>query len=139
MTEDEKYLDDDILKELIGKSTPLSPSGDFTKNVMDQVRMQPVVVPEEASFTANMKSVAGYLLVAAVIAGFFITSDIPFMNWIPGKQSFIDTFAVYFGPVLSSIKSISLKSLSIPLMIVVATGLFFLVDTFLAQRNAARN
>ena len=136
--ENDNLLNDDFLREMVGKSTLESPSDGFVERVMGQIQPQPEVAPVTRSFFFYMKSSVGYFLLAAILVGFFITSDIPFMNWIPGKHYFVDTFLPYFSSLFSGLKSLSGngKALSIPIMIIVASALFFFLDKLLASRNA---
>jgi hypothetical protein len=139
--ENDNPLNDDFLRELIGKSSLESPSGDFVEKVMNRIQPQPAVAPETRSFFFFLKSYIGYLLLAAILAGFFLTSDIPFLNWFPGKQYFVNTFLPYFNSILTGLKSLSGsgKVLSIPIMIIVASGLFFLLDKLLASLTSIRH
>jgi hypothetical protein len=136
----ENPLDDDFLRNLIGKSTVEGPSDGFVEKVMSRIQLQPDVAPVNRSFFFFLKSSAGYFLLAAFLVGFFLTSDISFMNWIPGKQYFLNTFLPYFDSLFTGLKSLSGngKGLSIPIMIIVASGLFFLLDRLLLQRHAVR-
>jgi hypothetical protein len=139
--ENDNLLNDDFLQEMVGKSTLESPSDDFVEKVMSRIQPQPDVAPVTRSFFFYMKSSIGYFLLAAILVGFFLTSDISFMNWIPGKHYFMDTFLPYFSSLFSGLKSLSGngKVLSIPIMIIVASGLFFFLDKLLASRNSIRH
>jgi hypothetical protein len=139
--ENENPLDDDFLRKLIGKSTVEGPSDGFVEKVMSRIQVQPDVAPMNRSFFFYLKSSVGYFLLAAVLVGFFLTSDISFMNWIPGKQYFLNTFLPYFDSLFTGLKLLSGngKGLSIPIMIIVASGLFFLVDRLLTNRNIIKH
>jgi hypothetical protein len=139
--ENENPLDDDFLRKLIGKSTVEGPSDGFVEKVMSRIQVQPDVATMNRSFFFYLKSSVGYFLLAAVLVGFFLTSDISFMNWIPGKQYFLNTFLPYFDSLFTGLKLLSGngKGLSIPIMIIVASGLFFLVDRLLTNRNIIKH
>jgi hypothetical protein len=140
--ENNDLLKDDFLREMIGKSSQETPSGDFVEKVMNRIQHEPEIVQATGgSFFSLLKSSAGYLVLAGVLVGFFLTSDIPFMNWIPGKQYFFDTFLPYFNSIFAGLKSLSGsgRALSIPIMIIAASGLFFVLDRLLSNRSAARN
>jgi hypothetical protein len=141
MMENDKSLQDEFLRNMVAKSTSATPSGDFVEKVMGRIRVQPVVIHESGPVMVFLKSSAGYFLLAAVVVVFFITSDIPFMNWIPGKQYFLHNFLPYFNSLFTGLKSLSEsgRTLSIPLMIIAASGLFFLVDKILTNRNSVRH
>ena len=138
--ENDNPLNDDFLRNLIGKSTLESPSDGFVEKVMSRIQPQPDVVPVNRSIFSYLKSSIGYFLLAAFLVGFFLTSDISFMNWIPGKQYFLNTFLPYFDSLFTGLKSFSGngKSFSIPIMIIVASGLFFFLDRLLSQRIFGR-
>jgi hypothetical protein len=133
-------LNDDFLREMIGKSTLESPSDGFVEKVMSRIQQQPEIAPVTRSFFYFLKSSAGYFVLAAFVVGFFLTSDIPFMNWIPGKQYFVNTFLPYFNSLVAGLKLFtgSGGGLSIPIMIIIASGLFFLLDRLITNRNAVR-
>jgi hypothetical protein len=135
------FFNDDFLRNLIGKSSPESPSGGFVEKVMSRIQPQAEVAPVKRSFFIFLKSSFGYFLLAAFVIGFFLTSDIPLMNWIPGKQYFLNTFLPYFNSLFAGIKSFSGsgRSISIPLMIIVASGLFFFFDRLLTHYHGVRN
>lgn len=137
----DNLLNDDFLQTLIGKSTPESPSGGFVEKVMSRIQPQPDVAPVSRSFFFYLKTSVGYFMITAIVVGFFLTSDISFMNWIPGKHYFANTFLPYFTSLFTGLKSLAgnVKGVSIPIMIVVASGLFFFLDKLLTQRNAIRH
>jgi hypothetical protein len=139
--ENDDLFKDDFLRKMVGKSTTEIPSDGFVEKVMSRIQPQPDVVPATSSFFFFLKSYIGYFLLAAFLVGFFLTSDIQFMNWIPGKEYFTNTFLLYFNSLFNGLQSLSGsgKSVSIPIMIIVASGLFFLLDRLLTQRNAVRH
>jgi hypothetical protein len=139
--ENDDLFNDDFLRKMVGKSTTEIPSDSFVEKVMSRIQPQPDVVPATSSFFLFLKSYLGYFLLAVFLVGFFLTSDIQFMNWIPGKHYFSDTFMPYFNSLFNGLQSLTGngKSLSIPIMIIVASGLFFVLDRLIAQRNAVRH
>ena len=139
--ENDNFLNDTFLRNLIGKGSPESPTDGFVEKVMSRIQPQQEFAPVKRSVFLFLKSSFGYFLLAAIVIGFFLTSDVPFMNWIPGKQYFLNTFLPYFNSFFTGIKSLSGggKSISIPLMIVIASGLFFLLDRFLMHHNAVHH
>ena len=139
--EKDNPLNDDFLQKLIGKSTLESPSDDFVEKVMYRIQPQPDAAPINSSFFSFLKSSSLYFLIAAILVGFFMTSDISFMNWLPGKQYLLNTFLPYFDSLLTGLKSLSGfgKDISIPIMIIIASGLLFLFDRLLSQRSAVRH
>jgi hypothetical protein len=141
MTENNDLLNDDFLRNLVRKSSLDVPSDGFVEKVMEQIRPQPEFVPVKTSLVTYLKSFFGFFVIAAILAGFFWTSDISVLGWLPGKQYFINTILPSFDFLFTWSKYItgSGKSFSIPIMILIASGLFFLLDRFLVYRNSARN
>ena len=139
--ESKSQFKDEFLREMIGKSTLETPSDDFVEKVMDRIQAQPVTIPASTSFYSFLKSAYGYFILTAILVGFFMTSDIPFMNWIPGKQYFLNTFLPYFNSLFAFFKSLTGdgKNIPIPLMILAATGLFFLFDRVIHYRKVVRD
>jgi hypothetical protein len=102
--ENENFLNDDFLREMIGKSAPEIPSVDFVEKVMSRIQAQPEVAPSKTSLSGFLKSSLLYFILAAFLVGFFVTSDIPFMKWIPGKDYFVNTFLPYFSTIFTGLK-----------------------------------
>lgn len=138
--EKDNFINDDFLRNLIGKSSLESPSDGFVEKVIRRIQPQPEVAPVNRPFFLFLKSSFGYFLLAVILIGFFWTSDIPILNWLPGKQYFINTFLPSFNFLFTGLKSLfgSGKTISIPIMIIVASGLFFLLDRLLTHRNVVR-
>lgn len=139
--EDDSFYKDDFLRKLVGKSSREGPSDDFTEKVMSRIQLRPEILPVKKSFFLLLKSSIIYFLLAAILVGFFLTSDLSFMNRIPGKEYMIKTFSSFFSSLVAGLKSMpgSSKSFSIPIMIIVASGVFFLLDKFLVYRNTTKN
>jgi hypothetical protein len=134
--EKDDFLEDDFLRDLVQKSPLESPSDDFVGRVMEQVGTQPVA--EKQPFFLTLKAISGYAALFGFAVLFLLTSDYPVLDFIPGKlilkenllsvlNSFVEPFKLLFG---------NAKSLSIPIMIVVSAGLFFILDIFLSRRKA---
>ena len=134
-------LNDPFLRNLVGKSSLESPSEDFVDKVMEKIQVQPQIVPENKSFLHFLKSMFGFLLLAAVLIGFFWTSDIPVLSWLPGKQFFVNSVLPSFDPLFSWLKSFlgSGSGVSIPVMIIAAAGLLFLADKWIVHRFVFRH
>ena len=129
-------LNDPFLRDLVGKSTLESPSEDFVDKVMAKIQVQPLILPENKSLLPFLKSFFGFLLLAAVLIGFFWTSDIPVLSWLPGKQFFMNSVLPSFDPLFRWLKSFfgSGSGVSIPVMIMGAAGLLFLADKLIMRR-----
>ena len=141
MNENNDFFNDDFLRNLVKKSSLGSPSDGFVEKVMQQVIPQMENVPGKRPFLLYLRSFFGFLLIAAVLAGFFWTSDIPVLNWLPGKQFFDTSILPAFESLFTWFKNIygNGKSFIIPLMILAASGLFYLLDRLLDYRNNLRN
>lgn len=141
MKENEDHISDDFLKKLIGKSSLETPSDGFVEKVMERIMPQPETVPGKGVFLLYLKYVLGFLTIAVVLTGFFWTSDIPVLNWLPGREYFNATILPAFDSLFAWVKHLSGsgKGLTIPFMILGASGLFFLLDRLLAYRSRVRN
>jgi hypothetical protein len=138
MTEKDDFLEDDFLRDLVQKSSLESPSDDFVKKIMGQIQPQFQAAPVKKSFFLYLKSSSGYLVLAAFILFVLITSDIAFLNFIPGKLYFYENILPVFNSIILPLKALfsNGKSLTIPIMIVVAAGLFFILDLLMARKRA---
>ena len=136
---DEKdIMKDEFLRKMVGKSTIDSLSADFTQNVMNRIYAETAAVPVKRSFLSILLTWTGYLIPVGLLAVFFISSDIPFTSWIPGKTYFAGKLFPYIESLFTTFKSsyLNSKSLSIPVMIVVAAGIFFVIDRFLGRQKS---
>ena len=139
--DNDDLINDDFLRTLVGKSSIESPSADFVERVMERIQPQPETAPVRRSFLDFLKSFTGYLLLAGVLVGFFLTSDIPVLSWFPGKQYFTDKILPAFDFLHSWLSSSTGSGInfSIPVMILAASGIFFLLDRLIIYRNTLRN
>jgi hypothetical protein len=76
-----------------------------------------------------------------VLIGFFWTSDIAVLTWLPGKQFFMNSVLPSFDPLFRWLKSFygSGSDVSLPVMILVAAGLLFLADKLIVNRFTFRH
>jgi hypothetical protein len=133
----EDFLKDDFLKELISKSPLDSPSDDFVETVMG--RIQPGLQPEPVKrpFILWLRTAWPYALGAVLLLVFLFSSDIPFTDYIPGKGYFIKTLYPYFVSFFKGFKDLLgySKYAPIGLMVVVAGSLIFIFDRLLQRRQ----
>ena len=136
--EKDDLLNDAFLRKLVQREDLENPSGDFVEKIMEKIQQQPQTVLVKKPFYLYMKSYSGYIALAAFVLLVILTSDIPFFNFIPGKQYLTGTFLPYFDSVISPLKSLfgSAKTITIPLMIVVSAGLFFIIDQLISRKAA---
>ena len=104
-----------------------------------QEQPESIALPEQRPLYFYLKSSIGYIALAAFVVIVIMTSDMPFLSFIPGKQYITDLFSPYLNSVVSPLKAIfsSAKMITIPLMIVVSAGLFYIVDQLISRKAAA--
>ena len=134
--EKDDFLEDDFLRDLVQKSPLESPSEDFVSRVMEQVTPQPVV--EKRPFYLTLKAISGYAVLFIFAVVFLVTSDFPVLDFIPGKLVLKESLLSIMNSIVEPFKSLfgNAKSLSIPIMIVISAGIFFILDLFLSRRKA---
>jgi hypothetical protein len=139
--EKEDFLPDDLLKDLFRKHSWDSPGDDFTENVMEQILHAPEIAPVKKPFYLFLRSSWPYVLLFLVSLVFLITSDLPFTDYIPGKEYFTKNLLPYLGSLFSGFKPLfsSIKTISIPLMIILAGGLLVGFDHFLFRKPTVRH
>ncbi|MCX6249325.1 MAG: hypothetical protein NTX61_01085 [Bacteroidetes bacterium] len=137
----EDFLTDDFFQELIRKSPLDSPSDDFVANVMEHIQPAPEIAPVTKPFFMLVKSSWPYILCAFALIIFLLTSDLPFTDYLPGKGFFLKTILPYFSNMFAGIKDMIAQSKypTIGLMVVVAGGLLFLLDTLLNKKSRVQH
>ena len=139
--EKEDFLSDDLLKDLFRNQSWESPGDDFTGNVMEQILRAPEVAMVKKPFYLNLLSSWPYILLLLVSVVFLMTSDLPFTDYIPGKEYFTKNLLPYLGSLFSGFKPLvsNIKTISIPLMIILASSLLVGFDHFLFQKPTIRH
>ncbi len=139
--EKEDFLSDDLLKDLFRNQSWESPGDDFTGNVMEQILPAPGVDPVKTPFYLTLRSSWPYVLLFLVSVVFLMTSDLPFTDFIPGKEYFTKNLLPYLGSLFSGFKPLvsSIKTISIPLMIILAGSLLVGFDHFLFRKPNVRH
>jgi hypothetical protein len=137
MMEEKDLLQDEFLRKMIGKSSLESPSPDFTEKVMGRIKPIPEAEPAGKPFFSHMGSSLGIVVLVALLAGFFLTSDISLFSWLPGGAYFSNALLPYLDSLFSSMKAMlgSGKGIPIPVMVVAAAGIFFVVDMLIEKRK----
>lgn len=135
--ENEELRSDDYISNLI-RQTPLdSPADDFVDRVMAAIQAEPVVAPERKTFLSHMKSGLPFAALIIFCLLIFSTSDLPFLNGIPGKGYFMNEIMPYIGTLIASLKAaFASKYVTWGLLVAIAGGLLFLVDRFFSRRTA---
>ena len=134
--EKEDFLPDDFLKDLFRKQSWESLGDDFTSNVMEQILKSPEVAPVKKPFYLILRSSWPYILLFLVCVIIFMTSDLPFSDYIPGKEYFIKNFLPGFNSFLSGIKPFvtNVRTFLIPVTVIIAGSLLVVFDHFLSSR-----
>ena len=139
--ENKDFLPDDFLKDLFHKQAMEVPSDHFMEGVMEQILREPEAVPVRKPFYLYLKSAWPYVVLGLAILLFLFTSDLPFTGYIPGKEYFTKNLLPYMQSIFSGIKSlqISMKTISIPLMVILAGGLLLTLEHFLFRKPTVRH
>jgi len=134
-------LNDDFLRNFVQKGSLESPSDDFVEKIMVEIKQQPEPVYAKTPYYYYLKSVLGYIALAAFVIFFVLSSDIFFFNFIPGKQYFSDHFLPFLNSIILPLKALfnDTKALTLPLMIIVSAGLLFVFDHLLTRKRVAQS
>jgi hypothetical protein len=139
--EKEDFLPDDLLKDLFRNQSWESPGDDFTGNVMEQILQAPEAVPVKKTFYLILRSSWPYVLLFLVSVLFLMTSDLPFTDYIPGKEYFTKNLLPYLASLFSGFKPLvsNIKTIMIPLMVILAGSLLVGFDHFLFRKPNVRH
>jgi len=139
--EKEDFLSDDLLKDLFRNQSWESPGDGFTGSVMEQILREPEFAPAKKPFYQPLLSSWPYLLLFLASVVFLMTSDLPFTDYIPGKEYFTKNLLPYFGSLFSGFRPLfsNIKTISIPLMIILACGLLVGFDHFFFRKPGVRH
>ena len=121
------------------RQSPLdSPSDDFVGRIMESIRETPETAPAGKPFPDYLKAFLPYALVAFMVLLVLLTSDIPFLNWIPGKNYYLNILVPYFGTLLAGLKNVfSSKYVSFGMLVLASAGLLMLIDRFFSRKTTA--
>lgn len=136
METDEKAMDD-LLKKLIQDHEDLleSPSAEFISGVMEKIPPASEIIPETRPFYLSFRNIISLLGVLVLSVIIIITSDIPYIQHLPGASYLTDTLWPYLIKVFSGgiFSSLSVY-LSFGLIIGAATILLLIADRYLINR-----
>ena len=136
--ETDELLKNDFLAELIRKVPLESPSDGFIDNVMAGLETPPVQVVEKGLYFSRIKSSLPYLVLGVIIVFVIISSDIPYLNFIHGKEYFSAMFLKVFHPFWTSMKTlVPSRFITYSLLIGVSAGFLFIIDKFFSRRFSA--
>jgi len=128
---------DDYLRELIEKSRLESPSDDFVERVMSNIQLAPDEAPVKRPFYLYFKTAIPYAAVMLVLIFIFATSDLPFFNWIPGKEYFLKSLFTTFGSLFTTMNNaFASKYVSLGLLIGFSAGLLFIIDRWFSRQSS---
>jgi hypothetical protein len=139
----EKY--DNIKYDILGKmlhAQPLeSPSDDFVKGIMAKIQPAPAMVPAHKPFFLFIRSSWSFAMLSLAVVIFVFTSDLPFINNIPGKSYISNSLLPYISSLFTGALSYfgGMKSISIPIMIVVAVTFLLLLDHWVFRKPKMQN
>ena len=139
--EKDELLDDEFLRNLVQKGSLESPSEDFVQRIMEQVKQQPEPVSVKKPFYLFLKSSSGYFALAAFVIFVILSSDISYLNFIPGKKYLSDQLLPYLNSIIEPLKVLfsNTKSLTISLMIIVSLGVLFVIERLLIRKSAVQD
>jgi hypothetical protein len=139
--EKNELINDDFLKKLVRKSPLDEPSAGFEERVMAAIRpgLEPASVHKP--FYMILKSSWWYVALGAGLVIFFLTSDLPFTQFMPGKQYFTNTLLPYFDSLFTGLRDFIVNSrfTTMGLLILAAGGLLFLFDYFFNRRSSVKH
>jgi hypothetical protein len=136
--ENDDFLKDDFLRELIRQTPDDEPGADFTDRVMAAVGQAPEPVAETKPYYTIIKGWFPFLLLTFVICLALFTSDLPGFGWIPGKAVAAGWFSNYFGLILTTFKTVFASRFILwGLMVAGSAGMLFSIDWFFSRRIGA--
>ena len=129
-------LNDDFLKGLIRQSPLDSPSDDFIDNVMAGLQELPEATVVKRPYFLYLKEAVPYAIFTLLLLFVFATSDLPFMNWLAGKNYFIHNMVPYWVTILTALKNtFTSKYISLGFLICLSAGLLFFIDRIFSHRT----
>jgi hypothetical protein len=109
--------------------------------VMEQILRAPETVAVKKPFFQVFRSSWPYAIIFLVSLLFLMTSDLPFTDFIPGKEYLTKNLFPYLGSLFAGFKPLvsNSKVISIPLMILLAGTLLIGFDHFLFRKPGVRH
>ncbi len=129
-------MNDDFLRDLIRHSPADSPSEDFVARVMAGVESVQQAAPARKSYILYIRNITPYLLLSLLLILVVSTSDIPFLNWLPGKNYYLNNLLPYFATLFTGLKNaFSSKYVTFGMLVFASAGLLFLVDRLFSRKT----
>jgi len=137
MTDQDEFLKDDFLRDLIRQSPLDSPSDDFVDRVMANIQVAPEISEVNRPFYLYLKAAIPYAAIAFVLIFVLATSDLPIFNWLPGKDYFVSNMTSYFGSLFTILKNaFASKYVSWVVLISFSAGVLFFIDRLFSRRTS---
>jgi hypothetical protein len=135
------FLNDDFIRDFIRKSPLDSPSDDFLEKIMGTVQLDPRIAPVKQPFFLWVKSAWPFALAGFILIVFLFTSDLPFTNFLPGKDSVTKTLLPYFESLFAGIKNLFVHSkyTTIGLTVVFTGGFLVMLDQLLNRKTPVQH
>jgi hypothetical protein len=128
---------DDFLGRLIQQSPIDCPSEDFVERVMANIHIAPEKAPSRNPFLGYLNTAAPYILLVLVFIVVFSTSDLPFLNWMPGKTYYLSNLVPCFATLFAGFKDVfATKYVSFGLLIVASASLLFVIDLLFSRKSS---
>ncbi|MEI6454942.1 MAG: hypothetical protein WCO93_01535 [bacterium] len=126
---------DELLRELMQKSTPDHPSDAFVDRVMEQIRQTPELSAVKKPFYMYLRSVLPFILLVGIVALFLLSSDLPLIDNLLGTGTIKQTVLFYFNALVVSMKIIfAWKFFSFAFMVILSGGILMLIDQLFSRR-----
>jgi len=134
--EQDDFLKDDFLREIIKRSPLDSPSDDFVDRVMAGIQVVPEVEAVKKPFYIDYRGAIPYALIVLFCIFVIATSDLPIFNWIPGRDYFIHNLMPSVETLITTLKSaFTTKFVSWVVLISFSAGLLFFIDRLFSRRT----
>lgn len=129
----------DYLKDLMQHVQLESPSDGFVDRIMQGIQAVPQEHKSNNSILIFLRSFIPYAALIIILLVVVGTSDLPFLNWIPGKAYYFENAVPYINIFLTAIKNFFNSSyVSFGLLVGFSGCLLFLADKFLVSRFSRR-
>lgn len=139
MTTHRDLPEEDYLKKLMQHVPLENPSDDFVDRVMHAIQSVPQRQKAGNPVFVFLRSYVPYAALIFILLVVVGTSDLPFLNWLPGKVYYLDNFVPYFNIFITTLRNLFSSSyVSFGLLIGFSGCLLFLADTLLSSRFSRR-
>ena len=134
--EKDDFLKDDFLRELIQETPRETPSDGFVDRIMANIQMSPETAVAKKTFYVHLQTIAPYVVTGLVVVFVIFTSDLPMLNWFPGKNYLTNNLLPYLGTLLMVFKSaFASKFVSWVFLISFSAGVLVVIDRLFSRRN----